>query len=107
MGARIKSGHDDPDHIATTEPQKNAAAARSRAAAAPILQALFLVADAIDRAGPVIGHEDRTVLGQNDVVRPAEIALVAFEPAGCEHLLLGVLSVRIDGDAHDTRTLVF
>ena len=33
------------------------------------------VADAIDRAGPVVGHQDRTVLGQDDVGRTAEIAL--------------------------------
>src|SRR3979409_1086224 len=72
-----------------------------------IFQALLLVADAIDRTGPVIGHEYRTVLGQNDIVRPAEIALVTFEPAGCEHILLGVFAVRTGGHAHDARTLIF
>src|SRR3982074_3834531 len=65
------------------------------------------VADAIDRAGPVVGNENRTVLGLDDIGRPAEIALVAFEPAGCEHVLLGVLAVGTDGDPHDPRTLIF
>src|ERR1700688_4932159 len=64
------------------------------------------VADAIDRAGPVVGNEDRTVLGLDDIGRPAEIALVAFEPAGCEHILLGVLAVGTDGDTHDPRALI-
>src|ERR1700730_15739489 len=64
------------------------------------------VADAIDRAGPVVGNEDRTVLGLDDIGRPAEIALVAFEPAGCEYILLGVLAVGTDGDAHDACTLL-
>src|SRR5882724_12239602 len=72
-----------------------------------MLQLLLLaVADTIDRAGPVIGNEDRAVLGQDDVVRPTEITLVAFDPAGCEHLLLGVLAIRTDGDLHDAATLV-
>src|ERR1700730_3635864 len=65
------------------------------------------VADAIDRAGPVVGNADRTVLGMDDMGGPAEIALVAFEPAGCEHILLGVLAVGTDGDAHDPRALIF
>src|SRR3984957_8249624 len=69
-------------------------------------QALLLVADAIDRAGPIVGDEDRTVLVQDDIVRPAEITLVAFDPAGCEHFLLGVLAVRTDGYAHDPSPLV-
>src|SRR5260370_5114090 len=73
-----------------------------------IFQALLLaVADAIDRAGPVVGDEYRTVLGQDDIGRPAEIALVAFEPAGSEHIVFGVLAVRTDGHAHDARTLIF
>src|SRR5258708_27072743 len=63
-----------------------------------IFQALLLVADAIDRAGPVVGDEHRAVLGENDIGRPAEIALIAFEPAGCKDLLLGVLAVGIDDD---------
>src|SRR5580704_13066000 len=73
----------------------------------PLLsRALLLVADAIDRAGPVVGDENRSVLVQNDIVRPAKIALVAFDPAGCEHVLLGILAVRPDGDAHDASALV-
>src|ERR1700761_8369414 len=64
---------------------------------------LLAVADAIDRTGPVVGHEDRSILVEDDVVGAAEIALVAFDPAVCEHRLLGVLAVGIDGDANDAR----
>src|ERR1700683_273377 len=70
------------------------------------LQALLLVADAIDRAGPVVGNEDRTILVQDDIVGSAEIALVAFDPAGSEHFLLGVLAIRADDHAHDPAALV-
>src|SRR5437764_13778749 len=42
---------------------------------------LLVVADAINRAGPVVGNQYRTVLGQHDIGRAAEIALVTFEPA--------------------------
>src|SRR5689334_4298910 len=45
------------------------------------------VADPIDRAGPVVGHEDRAVLGEDDVVGTAEIALIAFDPALGEDFL--------------------
>src|SRR5260370_19408218 len=73
-----------------------------------IFQALLLaVADAIDRAGPVVGDEYRTVLGQDDIGRPAELALVAFDPAGCEHIVFEVLDVRTDEHRHDARNLVF
>src|SRR6185437_8436192 len=67
---------------------------------------LLAVADAIDRAGPVVGNEDRTILVQDDVVRTAEIALVALDPAGSEHFLLGILAVGSDVDAHDAAALV-
>src|ERR1700722_19025831 len=69
-------------------------------------QALLLVADAIDRAGPVVGDEDRTILVQDDIVRTAEIALVAFDPAGSEHFLLGILAIRADDYAHDPSALI-
>src|ERR1700733_11508443 len=68
---------------------------------------LLLVADAIDRTRPVVGHEDRAILVEDNVVGTAEIALVAFDPAGCEHGFLGVLAVRIGGDADDTCALIF
>src|ERR1700738_3525594 len=56
-------------------------------------EALLLVTDAVDRACPVVGNQDRTILVQDDIGRPAEIALVAFDPAGCELFLLCVLAV--------------
>src|ERR1700755_3515855 len=68
--------------------------------------ASLLIADAIDRAGPVVGDEDRTVLVQDDVGRTAEITLVAFEPAGGEHGFLGALAVGTGGGPHDPRALV-
>src|SRR3984957_1246122 len=68
---------------------------------------LLAVADAIDRASPIVGNQNRAVLGQDDIVGPAEITLVAFEPTGCEYFLLGVLAVWADDDAHDARALVF
>src|SRR6202043_3099623 len=87
--------------------KRDAAAVRSRATAAQMVQALLLaVADAIDRTGPVVGNQDRTVLGQNDIVRTAEIALIAFDPAGCEHFLLRVLAVRTDDHANDPTALI-
>src|ERR1700748_1898039 len=67
---------------------------------------LLAVADAIDRAGPVVGDEDRTVLVQDDVVGTAEIALIALDPAGRQHVLLGVLAVGTDDDANDAAALV-
>src|SRR5688572_21271196 len=72
----------------------------------PIRALLLAVADAIDRTCPVVGHEDRTVLVQDDIVRTAEIALVAFEPAGGKDLRLGVLAVGIDDHALDPGALV-
>src|SRR3984885_2482556 len=67
---------------------------------------LLAVADAIDRTGPVVGDEDRTILVEKDIVRTAQIALIAFNPAGRKHLLLGVLAIRADNHAHDPATLV-
>src|SRR5258706_4976488 len=46
-----------------------------------IFQLLLLVADAVDSTGPVVGDEDRTILGDNDIGRPAEIILVTLKPA--------------------------
>src|SRR5450755_3394578 len=77
------------------------------AAAASDDRDLLLVADAIDRTGPVVGDEDGAILVLDDIGRAAEIALVAFDPAGREHVLLGVLAVRTDGDADDPTALVF
>src|SRR5450631_268579 len=75
----------------------------------PLISQLLLlaVADAIDRTGPVVGDEDGAILVLDDIGRAAEIALVAFDPAGREHVLLGVLAVRTDGDADDPTALVF
>src|SRR4030088_1787773 len=87
IGANPESRADNlwiPGSLASLAPRndrthkREAAATRSRVAAAPDFQALILgVTDAIDGAGPVVGNEHRTVLGQNDIGRPAEIALVA------------------------------
>src|SRR3954453_24089470 len=83
-----------------------------RKAAAPLgtaascrLRLLLAVADAVDRAGPIVGDEDRAVLGEDDVVGTAEIALVALDPSGGEHLLLGVLAVWTDDHAHEAAAL--
>src|SRR6266852_227599 len=73
----------------------------------PLTQILLLVADAVDRACPVVGNQDRPILVQDDIGRPAEIALVAFDPAGCEHVLLGVLAVGIGRHAYDAGALIF
>src|SRR6267378_2582415 len=73
----------------------------------PMIEVLLLVADAIDRTGPVVSDQDRTVLVLDDVGRAAEITLVAFEPAGREHVLLGILAVGPDGDPHDPGALIF
>src|SRR5215470_3216163 len=67
---------------------------------------LLAVADPIDRTGPVVGDEDRAVLGKHDIRRTAEIALVTLDPAGGEDLLLGILAVRPDDHALDARALV-
>src|SRR6476620_6223320 len=68
---------------------------------------LLAVADAVDRTGPVVGNQQRAVLGEHDVGRTAEIALIAFEPAGGKDLLLGVLAVGADDHALDAGALVF
>src|SRR5262249_44619621 len=68
---------------------------------------LLAVADAIDRTGPVIGHEDRAVFGDDDVVGTAEIALITLDPAFRKDLLLGVLAVRPDDHTLDPCALVF
>src|SRR3954462_11331022 len=68
---------------------------------------LLAVADAVDRAGPVVRDQNRAVLGQHDIGRTAEIALVAFEPARREDFLLGVLAVGTDDDPLDAGTLIF
>src|SRR3984957_324918 len=107
MDARIKSGHDDRDRIATTFFNKKPRPLVPEWPQLMIVQALLLaVADAIDRAGPVVGNEDRTILVQDDIVGPAEIALVAFDPAGSEHFLLGILAIRADDYAHDPSALI-
>src|SRR5260370_5650807 len=77
------------------------------AAASDDRDLLLAVADAIDRTGPVVGDEDGTILVLDDIGRAAEITLVAFDPAGREHVLLGALAVRTDGHAHDTTALIF
>src|SRR5712691_1792919 len=46
--------------------KREAAATRSRVTAASDCQTLLLVADAVDRAGPVVGDEHRTILGKHD-----------------------------------------
>src|SRR6266480_1741039 len=102
MDARIKSGHDEGDLLSRHQTTK-AAATRSRAAAASEHQTLLLVADAVDRAGPVVGDEYRTILGEHDVGRPAEITLVALKPTRCEDFLLGVLAIGVDDHAFDSR----
>src|SRR4029079_11642560 len=75
-------------------------------AASRRLTLLLAVADAVDRAGPIVGDEDRAVLGEDDVVGTAEIALVTLDPTGGEHLLLGVLAVGADDHARDIAALV-
>src|SRR6266403_1341319 len=65
----------------------------------PLNPSLLLVADAVDGAGPVVGDEYRTILGENDIGRTAEIILVALKPARCEDFLLGVLAIGIDDHA--------
>src|SRR5271165_5136035 len=108
MDARMKSGHDEC--VPSLDCQNEEAAATrfsSSRSPWPFKFLLLAVADAIDRAGPIIGNQDRTVLGQDDIGGTAEIALIALDPAGREHFLLGVLAVRTDGDAHDASALIF
>src|ERR1700716_1170817 len=90
-------------------PSKNEAAAASNQQPQPrsFVPRLLAVADAVDRTGPVVGDEQRAVLGGHDVGRTAEIALIAFEPAGGKDLLLGVLAVGTDDHALDAGALVF
>src|SRR5438132_7908736 len=73
----------------------------------PMVPGLLAVADAIDRTGPVVGNEDRAVLGEHDIGGTAEITLIAFKPAGSEDFLLGILAVGPDDHALDARALVF
>src|SRR5699024_12168296 len=54
--------------------------------------ALPILADAIDRTGPVVGDEDGAILVEQDIGGTAEIALVTLDPAGGEDFLLGVRS---------------
>src|SRR3954452_1115892 len=89
------------------ERRRKEKAAVAWATAAPITQSLLAEADAIDRAGPVVGHQHRAVLGEHDVGGTAEIALIAFEPARRKNFFLGVLAVGADDDALDPCALVF
>src|SRR5258708_37286355 len=68
---------------------------------------LFGVADAVDRTGPVIGHQQRPVLGDQDVGGPTGILLVAGQPALREGLLPGVLAIGLHDHALDAGALVF
>src|SRR5438128_1572684 len=64
------------------------------------------IADPVDGAGPVIRHQDRAILGDQDVVRTTRILLVAGDPALAEDLLLGILAVRLDRHPHDPAALL-
>src|SRR5436305_15174729 len=86
--------------------KRRAAVTRSRLTVASMVQALFLVADSVDRADPVSGHEYRAVLGQHDIGRPTKISLITFEPTGSEHFFLGVFAVRSNRHAHNPGALV-
>src|SRR3954451_17936562 len=86
--------------------KRRAAVTRSRVTAASMVQALFLVADPVDRVGPVVGRDYRAVLGQHDIGRPTKISLITFEPVGSEHLYLGVVVVRPNRHAHNPSALV-
>jgi hypothetical protein len=66
MDARIKSGHDERVPLQACHKQKKAATDRPVAASCR-LTLLLAVADAIDRTGPVVGDEDRAILGEDDV----------------------------------------
>src|SRR5262245_10933827 len=67
---------------------------------------LLAVADAIDRTGPVVSDQERAVLGDHDVGRPAEITLFTLDPAFRKDLLLGILAVGIGNHPLDPGTLV-
>ena len=105
MDARIKSGHDE--RVPSLVPKKKLRLLVPEQPQPLNALSLLLVADAVDRAGPVVGDEHRTILGENDVGRPAEIILVALKPARCENLLLGILAIGIDDHAFDPRALIF
>src|SRR4051794_39414108 len=77
-----------------------------QATAASKITDLLAVADAIDRTGPVVGHEDRAILGKHDVGGTAEIAGGTLEPAFSEDFRLRVLAVGPDDHALDARALV-
>src|SRR3982750_4325692 len=105
MGSDLGAGGRKPGTTAREIEMRKAAVPPGTAASCHRM--LFLaVADAVDRAGPVVGNEDRAVLGEDDVVGTAEIALVALEPAGGEPLLLGVLAVGTDDHPHDACALI-
>ena len=97
MDARIKSGHDE--RVPSLVPKKKLRLLVPEQPQPLNALSLLLVADAVDRAGPVVGDEHRTILGENDVGRPAEIALVALKPARCENFQLVVFGTldRISG----------
>jgi hypothetical protein len=67
---------------------------------------LLRVADAIDRTGPVIRDQQRSIGRLQNIVRPAEIVPLAGDPAGRENLLLGMLAVRIDDHTLDAAALI-
>src|SRR5260370_29853421 len=56
---------------------------------------LFGVADAVDRTGPVIGHQQRSVLGDHDVGGPSGTPLVSRQPALPAALPPGVPPIRL------------
>src|SRR5262249_10179330 len=100
-----KQNEPDSHHHSRSQTQE-AAAAPSSNRSLQWFPRLLAVADAIDRTGPVVGDEDRAILGKDDVIGAAEIALVALDPAGGEDLRLRTLAVRPDDDALDPRALV-
>src|ERR1700761_276254 len=71
-----------------------------------MIAALLAVADAIDRTGPIVGDEDRSILVEDDVVGTAQEVLVALDPAIGKDLLLGILAVGIGRDANDASALI-
>src|SRR5580765_6835442 len=62
------------DHPGMTALNNKAAAASSSNRGHRWFPYLFAVADAIDRTGPVVGDQDRAVLGEHDIGGAAEIA---------------------------------
>src|ERR1700755_3283185 len=100
------SEQDESRHHHSHLKTKEAAAASSSNRSLQWFPRLLAVADAIDRTCPVVGHEDRAVLGDHDVVGTAEIVLVAVDPAFGKDLLLGILAVGPDDHALDAGALV-